>query len=47
MEALQEKVAEYIAELKQQSVSDNTVVSYERDLKQLADYFAAQDHAKP
>lgn len=42
MEALQEKVAEYIAELKQQSVSDNTVVSYKRDLKQLADYFAAQ-----
>lgn len=42
MDVLREKVAEYIAELKQQSVSDNTVVSYERDLKQLADYFAAQ-----
>lgn len=42
MDALRETIVKYIADLKQQSVSDNTVISYERDLKRLADFFVMQ-----
>lgn len=42
METVQEKISDYIEHLKQQNVSQNTIVSYQRDLRRLADYLAAQ-----
>ncbi len=43
MEIMREKIAEYITELKQQGVSLNTAVSYERDLRRLADYLVSEN----
>ena len=43
METMQEKILEYIESLNQQDVSQNTAVSYRRDLCKLADYFEMQD----
>ncbi len=43
METMQEKIAEYVTELKLQGVSSNTAVSYERDLLRLSDYLTMQN----
>ena len=38
METTQAKIAQYTAVLREQKTAENTIVSYERDLYQMADY---------
>ena len=41
MEVIREKIAAYMEALKLRGVSQNTAVSYGRDLRRLADYLEA------
>ena len=43
---IREKVSEYIAALTSQGTARNTVLSYGRDLYQMADYLDAQNITK-
>lgn len=43
MNRMEEKIAEFITEIKQQGVSLNTAVSYERDLRKMADYLESEN----
>ena len=41
MGTMQESITEYTASLSKQNISRNTVVSYERDLRKMAEYFSS------